>query len=124
MKLDILAFAAHPDDVELSASGTLMKHIANGKKVGIVDLTQGELGSRGTIQTRYDEANKASKLMGISYRNNLKMRDGFFTISEENTLKIISEIRKCQPAIVLMNAIDDRQSWKNKGFNIFLGITL
>lgn len=108
MKLDILAFAAHPDDVELSASGTLMKHIANGKKVGIVDLTQGELGSRGTIQTRYDEANDASKIMGVSYRTNLKMRDGFFEISEENTHAIIREIRKCQPEIVLINAIDDR----------------
>lgn len=108
MKLDILAFAAHPDDIELSASGTLMKHIAHGKKVGIVDLTQGELGSRGTIQTRYDEANEASKIMGVSYRTNLKMRDGFFEISEENSLAIIKEIRKCQPEIVLINAIDDR----------------
>lgn len=108
MKLDILAFAAHPDDVELSASGTLMKHIARGKKVGIVDLTQGELGSRGTIETRYTEANDASRIMGIHYRENLKMRDGFFEMSEENILKIIQQIRKTQPSIVLANAISDR----------------
>lgn len=108
MKLDILAFAAHPDDVELSASGTLMKHIAQGKKVGIVDLTQGELGSRGTIETRYAEASDASKIMGIHYRENLKMRDGFFEMSEENMLKIIQQIRKTQPSIVLANAISDR----------------
>lgn len=108
MKLDILAFAAHPDDVELSASGTLMKHIARGKKVGIVDLTQGELGSRGTIETRYTEASDASRIMGIHYRENLKMRDGFFEMSEENILKIIQQIRKTQPSIVLANAISDR----------------
>ena len=108
MKVDILAFAAHPDDIELAASGTLMKHIALGKKVGIVDLTQGELGSRGTIDTRYAEASDASKIMGVHYRTNLKMRDGFFEITEENKLAIIREIRKCQPEIVLMNAISDR----------------
>jgi len=108
MKLDILAFAAHPDDVELSASGTLMKHIALGKKVGIVDLTQGELGSRGTIETRYTEAEKASQIMGIHYRENLKMRDGFFEINEENKLSIIQQIRKTQPTIVLANAVSDR----------------
>lgn len=108
MKLDILAFAAHPDDIELGASATLMKHIANGKKVGIVDLTQGELGSRGTIETRYEEADKASQIMGIHYRTNLKMRDGFFEITEENKRLIIQEIRKCQPAIVLANAVSDR----------------
>lgn len=108
MKLDILAFAAHPDDVELGASATLMKHIANGKKVGIVDLTQGELGSRGTIETRYEEAGKASEIMGIHYRTNLKMQDGFFEITEANKRLIIQEIRKCQPTIVLANAISDR----------------
>lgn len=108
MKVDILAFAAHPDDVELTLSGTLMKHIAQGKTVGIVDLTQGELGSRGTIETRYVEAEAATKIMGVHYRTNLKMRDGFFEISEENKLTIIREIRKCQPEIVFMNAITDR----------------
>lgn len=108
MKLDILAFAAHPDDIELSAAGTLMKHIAEGKTVGIVDLTQGELGSRGTIETRYQEAELASKILGISARVNLKMEDGFFTDSEENKRLIIEQIRRFQPRIVLANAIEDR----------------
>jgi len=108
MKLDILAFAAHPDDVELAASATLMKHIALGKKVGIVDLTQGELGSRGTIETRYQEAAESSIIMGIQYRTNLKMKDGFFEISEENKRAIVIEIRRCKPEIVLANAIQDR----------------
>ncbi len=108
MKLDILAFAAHPDDIEISAAGTLMKHIAEGKKVGIVDLTQGELGTRGTILTRYEEAKNASDLMGIHYRTNLKMADGFFENNGENRLAIIREIRRCRPEVVLANAITDR----------------
>lgn len=108
MKLDILAFAAHPDDIELSCSGTLMKHIAAGKKVGIVDLTQGELGSRGTIETRYAEAEAASSIMGIHVRVNLKMADGFFEINEENKRLIVEQIRKFQPTIVLANAVEDR----------------
>jgi len=108
MKLDILAFAAHPDDIELSAAGTLMKHIAEGKTVGIVDLTQGELGSRGTIETRYEEADAASIIMGISVRVNLKIADGFFTDSEDNKRLIIEQIRRFQPKIVLANAIEDR----------------
>lgn len=108
MKVDILAFAAHPDDIELACSGTLMKHIAEGKKVGIVDLTQGELGSRGTIDSRYAEAAEASKIMGIDIRVNLKMADGFFEINEENKLLIVEQIRKYQPTIVLANALEDR----------------
>lgn len=108
MKLDILAFAAHPDDIELSCSGTLMKHISEGKKVGIVDLTQGEVGSRGTIETRYAEAEEASKIMGIDIRVNLKMADGFFEINEINKLLIVEQIRKFQPTIVLANALEDR----------------
>lgn len=108
MKIDILAFAAHPDDIEISASGTLMKHIAMGKTVVIVDLTQGELGSRGTKDTRYFEAEKASKIMGITERVNLKMADGFFEISKENKLKIIEQIRYFKPEIVLANSITDR----------------
>lgn len=108
MKLDILAFAAHPDDIELSAAGTLMKHIAQGKTVGIIDLTQGELGSRGTIETRYEEADAASKIIGISARVNLKMADGFFNDSEENKRLIIEQIRRFQPKVVLANAIEDR----------------
>ena len=108
MKLDILAFAAHPDDVELSASGALMKHIAEGKKVGVIDLTQGELGTRGTIQSRYDEASAASQIMGLSFRENLKMKDGFFEINEQNKLLIIEQIRRFQPDIVLANTLEDR----------------
>lgn len=108
MKVDILAFAAHPDDIEISAAGMLMKHIDMGKTVAIVDLTQGEMGSRGTIETRYAEAEKASEIIGISERVNLKMKDGFFEISEENKLLIIEQIRYFQPAIVLANSISDR----------------
>lgn len=108
MKLDILAFAAHPDDVELSASGTLMKHIAAGKKVGIVDLTQGELGSRGTIETRYEEAAESSKIMGIHARENLKLQDGYFINNAESRQKLIEQIRRFQPEIVLANAVHDR----------------
>lgn len=108
MKLDILAFAAHPDDLELAASGTVLKHIKAGKKVGVVDLTQGELGSRGSAEIRHLEAEKASGIMGLSSRDNLKMADGFFEHSKENLIKIIEQIRHYRPEIVLMNAIDDR----------------
>lgn len=108
MKVDILAFAAHPDDIEISAAGTLMKHIDMGKTVAIVDLTQGEMGSRGTIDTRYAEAEKASKIMGISQRVNLKMKDGFFEISQANKLLIIEQIRHFQPSVVLANSVSDR----------------
>ena len=99
MKLDILAFAAHPDDIELAASGTLMKHIHMGKKVGIVDLTQGELGTRGTIETRYQEALEASKIMGIHFRGNLKMADGFF--ENKNFDRFIVELNKVKPNLNL-----------------------
>lgn len=108
MKLDILAFGAHPDDVELSASGTVLKHVAAGMKVGIIDLTQGELGTRGTIETRYDEAAVSSKILGLSARHNLKMADGFFEINEENKRLIIEQIRKYKPDIILANAVADR----------------
>ncbi len=107
-KVDILAFAAHPDDIELSCSGTLMKHIAEGLKVAIVDLTEGELGSRGTVKTRYEEAHRATQIMGVSFRENLQMPDGFFDLSKENLLKVITAIRKYQPAIILANAPKDR----------------
>ena len=107
-KVDILAFGAHPDDVELSAAGTIMKHIAQGKTVAIVDLTQGEMGSRGTIHTRYEEAAAASEILGISHRENLKMEDGFFEINEANKRKIVEQIRRFQPEIVLANAMSDR----------------
>jgi len=108
MKVDILAFGAHPDDVELSAAASLLKHIQQGKKVALVDLTEGELGSRGTIETRYEEAKAASKILGIEDRVNLKMADGFFEHSQENLLKIVEQIRHFKPDIVLANAVEDR----------------
>ncbi len=115
MKVDILAFAAHPDDIELSAAGTLLKHIKMGKKVAIIDLTQGELGSRGTIETRYAEADESSKILGLSARVNLKMADGFFELSHENKLKIIEQIRFFQPTVILANAITDRHPDHGRG---------
>lgn len=108
MKLDILAIGVHPDDVELGCSGTLINEIKNGKKVGIVDLTQGELGTRGTIDTRYQEAANAAMIMGVHVRENLKMRDGFFENDEENKFKLIAAIRKYKPDIVIGNVLHDR----------------
>lgn len=108
LKLDVLAFAAHPDDVELSCSGTLIRHIQAGKRIGIVDLTAGELGSRGIADLRREEAAAASQIMGIHYRNNLGMRDGFFTIDETHQRLIIQQIRHARPDIVLANAVNDR----------------
>jgi bacillithiol biosynthesis deacetylase BshB1 len=108
MKLDILAIGVHPDDVELGCSGTIINEIQNGKKVGILDLTQGELGTRGTIATRYEEATKAAGIMGVAVRDNLKMRDGFFQNDEAHQLLLIQAIRKYQPAIILANVLDDR----------------
>ncbi len=108
MTVDILAFAAHPDDIELSASGTLLKHIAMGKTAAIVDLTQGELGSRGTVSTRYAESEAASNIIGLSARENLKMADGFFEVSKENKLTVVSQIRRFRPKVILANAISDR----------------
>lgn len=108
MKLDILAIGVHPDDVELGCSGTLINEIKKRKKVGVLDLTQGELGSRGTIETRYEEAAKAAKIMGVHVRENLKMRDGFFKNDEEHQQKLIVALRKYQPEIVITNSLKDR----------------
>ncbi len=108
MKLDLLAIGVHPDDVELGCSGTLISEVKRGKKVGIVDLTQGELGTRGTVETRYQEAANAAKIMGVHARENLKMRDGFFRNDEEHQLKLIRAIRKYQPSIVIGNVLHDR----------------
>ncbi len=107
-KVDILAIGAHPDDVELSAGGTLAKMAALGKKIALVDLTEGELGSRGTVQSRYEEAEKAAKILGASYRENCQLPDGFIQEDKESLLKLIAKIRKFQPEIVLVNAPDDR----------------
>jgi bacillithiol biosynthesis deacetylase BshB1 len=108
MKLDILAIGVHPDDVELGCSGTLINEVKQGKKVGIVDLTQGELGTRGTIETRYEEAANASRIIGASVRENLKMRDGFFRNDEEHQMQLIQTIRKYRPEIILGNILYDR----------------
>ena len=108
MKLDILAIGVHPDDVELSAAGTILKHIALGKKVGILDLTRGELGTRGSAELRTREANAAAKILGLSVREQLNMADGFFENNEAHQKQIIEIIRKYQPEIILCNAITDR----------------
>lgn len=108
MKLDILAFGVHPDDVELGCAGTLLAAIAEGKKVGIIDLTQGELGTRGTAATRKVEAANAAKVLGVAVRENLEMADGFFANDEPHQRKVIEAIRKYQPEIVLCNAPEDR----------------
>lgn len=108
MKIDLLAIGVHPDDVELSCCGTVLKHIAMGKTAGLLDLTRGELGSRGSAEIRDKEAADSAKMMGVSFRENLRMADGFFEYSKENLLKIIQILRKYQPEIVLANSIDDR----------------
>lgn len=118
MKLDVLAIGAHPDDVELGCSGALINEVKRGKKVGIVDLTQGELGTRGTIETRYQEAAEAAKIMGIHVRENLKFRDGFFVNDEAHQLKLISAIRKYQPEIVIGNIMEDRHPDHGKAGNL------
>ncbi|MDI9310332.1 MAG: bacillithiol biosynthesis deacetylase BshB1 [Limnohabitans sp.] len=115
IKLDILAFGAHPDDVELGCSATLAKEISLGKKVGIIDLTRGELGTRGTAEIRDKEAEAAAKILNVSVRENLNFRDGFFINDEKHELEIIRVIRKYQPEIVLCNAIDDRHIDHPKG---------
>lgn len=108
MKLDILAIGVHPDDVELGCSGTILKHISQGKKVGILDLTKGELGSRGNAGLRLVEAEKSAKILGVLVRENLGFTDGFFEKNKENQLEIIKILRKYQPDIILANAPKDR----------------
>ena len=115
IKLDILAFGAHPDDVELGCGGTIAKEIANGKKVGIIDLTRGELGTRGDSKTRDIESSDASKILGLEIRENLGFRDGFFINDEIHQLEVIKMIRKYKPEIVLCNAQDDRHIDHPKG---------
>jgi bacillithiol biosynthesis deacetylase BshB1 len=108
MKFDILAFGVHPDDVELGCSGTILAAIQQGKKVGLVDLTRGELGTRGNAETRNAESEAAARVLGIHARENLEMADGFFEHNEENILKVIRAIRKYSPDIILCNAPEDR----------------
>ncbi len=118
MKLDLLVFAVHPDDAELGCSGTILKSIAEGKKVGIVDLTRGELGTRGTAETRDQEAANSAKILGLHVRENLKMKDGFFQNDEAHQLPVIAAIRKYQPEIILCNALDDRHPDHGRASNL------
>lgn len=118
MKLDILAFGAHPDDVELSCGATIAKEVALGKKVGIVDLTRGELGTRGSANIRDKEAEDAANILGVTVRENLEFADGFFTNDKKHQLEVIKVIRKYQPDIVLCNAIKDRHIDHAKGSNL------
>jgi bacillithiol biosynthesis deacetylase BshB1 len=115
MKLDILAIGSHPDDVELSCSGTIAKEVDRGKKVGILDLTRGELGTRGTAETRDKEAKKAAEILGVSVRENLEFSDAFFINNTAHQLEIIKILRKYRPEIVLCNAVDDRHIDHGKG---------
>jgi bacillithiol biosynthesis deacetylase BshB1 len=115
MKLDIVAFGAHPDDVELGCSGTIAKEVFRGKKVGIIDLTRGELGTRGSVEIRNRESQLAAEILGISARENLDMRDGFFVNDEAHQMEIIKRLRKYRPEIVICNAIEDRHIDHGKG---------
>ena len=118
MKLDILAIAAHPDDAELGCGGTIAKHTSLGYKVGIVDLTRGELGTRGTPETRQKEASDSAKILGVSVRENLGLPDGFFQNSSESQLAVIRAIRTYQPRIILANAVYDRHIDHGKGASL------
>lgn len=118
MKLDILVLAAHPDDAEISCGGTIAKHISLGHTVGIVDFTRGELGTRGTPETRTQEARQAADILGVSVRDNLGLADGFFQNDPVHQLKVIQAIRKYQPDIVLANAVFDRHIDHGKGASL------
>lgn len=118
MKLDILAFGAHPDDVELGAGATIAKEIANGKKVGIVDLTRGELGTRGSAEIRDTEAQKSAEILGVTVRDNLAFADGFFKNDKAHQLEIIKKIRQYQPEIVLCNSVRDRHIDHGRGSSL------
>ena len=115
MKIDILAFGAHPDDIELGCGGSIAKAVAEGKKVGLIDLTRGELGTRGSAEIRKEEAEKAAAVLGVEFRKNLGFRDGFFVNDEAHQLAIIALLRTHQPELVLCNAIDDRHIDHAKG---------
>ena len=115
MKLDILVFGAHPDDAELGAGGTIAKEVSRGKKVGIIDLTRGELGTRGTAEIRDQEAAKAANILNIAVRENMEFADGFFINDKAHQLEIIKMVRKYRPEIVLCNAVDDRHIDHGKG---------
>lgn len=115
MKVDILAFGAHPDDIELGCGGSIALATSQGKKVGLIDLTRGELGTRGSAEIREKEAKEAADVLGVSFRKNLGFRDGFFVNDEVHQIKVIETIRKYQPTLILCNAIDDRHIDHAKG---------
>ena len=115
MKLDILVLSAHPDDAELGCGGTILKHVASGRKVGVVDLTKGELGTRGTPETRQKEAADSAKILGLSVRENLGLPDGFFRNEHDHQLEVVKAIRKYQPEIILANARYDRHPDHGRG---------
>ncbi|MEQ8424730.1 MAG: bacillithiol biosynthesis deacetylase BshB1 [Cyclobacteriaceae bacterium] len=118
MKLDLLVLASHPDDAELGCGGTIAKHVSLGHKVGIVDFTRGELGTRGTVQSRDEEAKASADILGLSVRENLNLKDGFFENDKDHQLEVIKMIRKYQPSIVLANAIYDRHPDHGKGADL------
>ncbi len=120
MKLDVLVFASHPDDAELGCGGTIASLTADGKKVGVIDLTKGEMGTRGTKQTRAEEVKKASDIMGLTYRNNLDLGDSLLLNTRENQIKIIEQVRQTQPHICLVGAPFDRHPDHPKGTNLVI----
>jgi bacillithiol biosynthesis deacetylase BshB1 len=115
MKLDILVLSAHPDDTELGCGGTVAKHVSLGHKVGLVDFTRGELGTRGTVETRAQEAASAAQILGVSIRENMGFKDGFFQNDADHQLKVVKMIRKYQPEIIITNATNDRHIDHGKG---------
>lgn len=118
MELDILIFGAHPDDVELGCAGTIIKEVQKGKKVGIIDLTRGELGTRGTKITRDAETEEATDIMGVAMRENMNFKDGFFKDDEQNKIALIRKIRQYRPKIVITNAVSDRHPDHGRGSQI------
>ena len=120
MKIDILIFGAHPDDVELGCGGTVIKLIAQGKKVAIIDLTKGELGTRGTAETRKEECENATKILGVAMRENMDFKDGFFKDDEKHKLALIKKIREYCPEIVIANATTDRHPDHGRASQIVL----
>jgi len=118
MKLDILVFGAHPDDVELGCGGTVIKEVQSGKKVAIIDLTRGELGTRGTAETRNLESKKATEIMGVLFRENMDFKDGFFQVDQSSKIALIKKIREYQPDVVITNALSDRHPDHPRGSQI------
>ena len=118
MKLDILVFGAHPDDVELGCAGTVIKEVQRGKKIGIIDLTRGELGTRGTAKIRDAETKDATEIMGVEIRENMNFKDGFFKDDEQHKLSLIKKIRQYKPEIVITNAVSDRHPDHPRGSQI------